>query len=110
MGDTRSIYRGWDFEKSLPGIKRRLAERCGGELCVKVAAVVDDKQGGKPCQITDVPPAGSTAKRGSTVTFVIAEPCDASPSEEGGGPSPDGGEPPSDGGEGEPATAEPDEG
>ena len=96
-------FRGADFEEQLPGIKEWLAESCGGELCVKVATVVDDKQGGKPCQITDLPPAGSTAKRDSTVTFEIAEPCDASPSEEGGDPPPDGGE-------GEPTTADPDEG
>ena len=105
------VVGGLDFEESLPGIKRRLAERCGGELCVEVAAVVDDEQGGKPCRIADVPPVGSTAKRGSTVTFVIEERCDASPSEEGGDQPPDGGgDPPPDGGEGEPTTADPDEG
>ena len=104
-------FRGADFEEQLPGIKQTLAERCGGELCVKVAAVVNDKKDGNPCQITDLPPAGSTAKRGSTVTFEIAKPCDASPSEGGGDPPPDGGgDPPPDGGEGEPTTADPDEG
>ncbi|MDQ3989465.1 MAG: hypothetical protein M3291_09775 [Actinomycetota bacterium] len=83
------VLAGADFEESLPEIKRMLAERCGGALCVDVAAVADDDPGGEPCQITGVPPEGSTVKRGSTVTFVIEEACDASPIHDGDDPPPD---------------------
>jgi len=97
------VLAGADFEESLPGIKRMLAERCGGSLCVDVAAVVDDDPGGEPCRITSVPPEGSTVKRGSTITFAIEEACDASPIHDTDDPSPDGDE-------GEPSSEAPDPG
>ncbi len=90
---------GADFNEQRGNIEQAIIEACGdGTLCLNIRAEVDDVEGEeRPCVISGVPPP-ETVERGTTITFEIEAPCDASPPDDDEPPdgeqSPDDEEPP----------------
>jgi hypothetical protein len=67
---------GADFKQQLASgfIEDEIRRACGdGTVCLKVGTKLDNKEGGTPCQIAQLPKG--KAQRGSTIYFVLQAPC-----------------------------------